>query len=242
MNETISPAGFSVQSFLTRIIPGLILLSPILIAFYLEAPPVQIESDIAWIIVGLAAVIFGELIEHVRFGGLRVPLPFSYMMYQSTGDESFLPGWFLKVQWIEKRLPFDIYTSIERDNRLNNRLQFDMVDHMADEFNLSLDTATSRDFYDALLLHLSGTESVKTQKARIAYVQSVNTKIGTIVAICFYLYYIFLQYPNPLWIIYAITAITIISIVFFISAFLTASPNMYVEMLEKEFYMDQMTE
>lgn len=244
MSVSQTPTGFSLESFLTRVIPGLVALSPFFVSLYIADPAIFQDQDFSLLVIGVLALIIGELIEHVRSGLLRVPLPFSYNIYWATGDASFLPKWFrytLKIKEVlPDRIPF--YEELPEESRLETRLNFDMQTEMETKFELDPDKASARDFYDALLLYLGDGISSRTKEYRSTYIFNQNLRISAIISIFFYGYEIFITYPNPRWVVFFFVVIVLFTGLFVVGSFLTASPHVYMEMLVKEFYMKTLSE
>ncbi|WP_440769918.1 hypothetical protein [Natronorubrum sp. DTA28] len=236
---TQTPVGFSFEAFLTRVVPGLVLMSPVLLALFLTSPIEINPSNTNLLLVSLMALIFGELIEQLRSGLFRVPLPFTHSIYTATGDESHLPTWYQYLKKIDERFP-DIVGSIKESNDedlLGERFNFDLQNEMEEKFELNPDSALPRDFYDSLLLYLGDDLSSRTRNYFNLYVFNTNLKVATILSLPLYTYYIGIQYPDTEMWMFIISATILLTIVFLITQFLKASPYLYVEMLFKEFYM-----
>jgi hypothetical protein len=134
------------------------------------------------------------------------------------------------------------YHDLDEEDRLDYRLQFDMQKEMEERFDLDPNSAIDRDFYDALLLFLGNSISSKTKEYRSAYIFNQNLKISAVISLLFFGYEIFNSYPDPLWGLFGLSALIVVGSTFSITRFLIASPHVYVEMLEKEFYMKTLRE
>lgn len=242
MSSNQTPTGFSIESFLTRIIPGLIVISPILLNIWVFDPNIIPTTNVDFLVIALVALIFGELIEQVRSGLFRVPKPFSHYLYTETGDDRFLPRTLRYSARIDNLLQKVVPWGISEDHQLSDRLDFDFLAEMIKTFKLNPNLATSRDFYDALILHLGDDVNVRTKDYRNAYIFSKNLKLSTFIALLFYLYYAWLKHPSEVYLIFiGIGFILVVFVTVFLS-FLQATPDLYMEMLEKEFYIDRIVE
>jgi hypothetical protein len=241
MPTTSTPAGFSLESLLTRVLPGFVFLLPILIEVYLVSGVKFGFSSINIVIFTIIAVIIGEFIDHWGSGLFRVPLPFRYTIYKSTGDVRHLPGWYRYVMSIDEWLPdrLSLVRDLDGQYSLEERLGFDFIRYIENELNLDTKTASARDLYDAVILYIDRDMSTRTKQYRTAYHFDLNFKISVFASALWYLYFASISYPDPIWVLYIIILFMTSAIALGLIMFLSASSNLYVEMLIKEIYIDQ---
>lgn len=239
MSTTQTPVGFNLEAFLTRVVPGLVFISPILLDAWIDSPIDINNSSISLLIIALVAMVFGELIEQMRAGLFRVPIPFSYHIYNHTEDDSHLPIRHEYLIKINKRLPdrFKIGDFPDKEYRLENRLQFNFQEEIEEELDLDPNSALPRDFYDGLLLYIGDEFSTQTKKHQQTYIFGQNLKLATAFSLIFYFWLILLKLPNPIVVLYIAAVVVLLTFVFLVTRFMMRSPNLYVEMLFKEFYM-----
>lgn len=239
MASTQTPAGFSLETFLIQVVPGLVMISPILLNLWITTPVNTDTSSATLVVIALAALISGEIVEQLRSGLFRVPIPFSYHIYTVTEDMSHLPKRYRYAIRIDELTPdrLNIVSEADEEYVLEERFQFNFLENMEEEFSLDPDSALPRDFYDSLLLYLGDGVNTLTQDYQKACKFNQNLKISVLIALFFYGYYAVWEYPNPLMWVYLLAAMGLSVITFLITRFLMASSNLYVEMLFKEFYM-----
>lgn len=238
MPKTNTPAGFSLEAFLTRIIPGFVFLFPFFIDIIVRGGNISTLSYIELLVVTLIGLLVGELVEHIRSSALRTPIPLSYYFYKETGDIYQLPyiyRWLIKI---DRKLPnrISLLKDVPEDTDLNTRLRFNFLDEMEDSFQLNREVATSRDFFDLLLLYISDDISDRTLYYSQIYQFHQNIKISMIVAGFFTIYFATMNYSNFISWIYVFSYLILLAILFFVTRFTSSSANMYMELLEKEFY------
>lgn len=243
MSATRTPIGFSLDALLTRVIPGLIVIFPWAIDLWLIAPELYEDTTTVLFAIAMGALVIGELVEHVRSGLFRVPLPFAYAMYKETGDESDLPGLFRYRLKLDRLLPsrFSLVTDFPEDVRLDSRLDHNFFKEMEEAFDLDSSRARSRDFFDTLVLYIGNEQSERTRRYRNMYIFTQNLKMSSLVSIIVFLYFIVLRYPDASYLVLGIPAIGLMVVSLVLWGFLGASPNLYMEMLEKEFYVKLQT-
>ncbi|WP_247729485.1 hypothetical protein [Halovivax limisalsi] len=194
--------------------------------------------------VALTTLVIGEVINHLRSGLFRVPLPFSYFFYNATGEISKLPKWFRIIIKIDERLPdkFSIFNDAPEGTTLETRFQFDFLDSMNNNFQLDPERALPRDYYDCLLLTLAESKSPRTEKFRELWAFRQNIRIALMISLFFYIWYIGMEFPDATAVILLLAAGLTILLVVVIDQMLSGTPHLFVEMIFKEYYMDQRSE
>jgi len=219
---------------MTRVIPGLVLLSPFIVDILVTNTNPGNNLDTELLALALLALIFGEAIERIRSALFRVPRPFREYLYSVTGDETYFHPCNVKIRKLKR-----IWLGESQDptsHWIGIRLDFDMKANMDDLFDLNPETVTAQDYFDFLILHINNGKSV--QELRNVYVFDRNVRIATVIVFFFYLYLGSIN-PNNRG-IYVIAFVTLFSFVFFIGSLLTGTSEDYIEMLAKEFYYESL--
>lgn len=224
---------------MTRVIPGLVVLSPILFELYLYQSTVIDDIGVGLLLLAIAALIVGELIDHLRSGIYRVPLPFSYAIYQETNDKSHLPTWYRKVESIDRWLPnqISLIHEVDENNSLKARLNFDFLDELLQRYELNQDLASPRDYFDILTLSLNDDISPLTVKFKNSFIFNQNFKISSFFAGIILVYLLIISVNEPIMPIYFLLIILLFMFTYAITTILNDSSHMYAEMLIKEFYI-----
>lgn len=62
-----TPVGFSLNDFLTRIVPGSVIIAPALIGFYIYYPRFFSNVSALIVVVALTSFLSGGLVEHLQW-------------------------------------------------------------------------------------------------------------------------------------------------------------------------------
>lgn len=235
-----TPLTFTLHDFLTRIVPGAILVLPALTGIYVFYPDLFTDIRFISVIVLIMSFLLGEIIDQFRAGLFRVPRPFYYLLYKSTGDLTKMPSWYQKVVWLDNALPDSCPPLIEErdpENYLPNRLEIDFKEEFEIRYGLNCDTDRPRDIYDIMLLDLEPELSSRTHRHRSLYIFTRNLQIATVFAFPFYLLEYLANMQNGIMVLALFSLLFIAVSVFVYSRFLDTSPHLYVELLLKEFYL-----
>lgn len=134
MSTSASPTGFTLNDLLTRVIPGAVLIAPLVTATYVFFP--ELVSDSNFVAVGLliAAYLIGEFIDQFRAGAFAHPPEFGYFIYWLTGseDSSKLPLRFrlaMKIDELHNNSRFKLMKG-PSEGYLPTRLETDFQESM----------------------------------------------------------------------------------------------------------------
>ena len=148
--------GFSLRDTLTRLIPGLLFLTPVLIVALVLMSNTIPESTVFLLLLGLSAYLVGEFIDQLRTGLFRVPMGFRYFVYKETGDMGNMPIHYRYIIKIQKRLPegLNFYVDYNEERRLANEFDFEFREDIETKLCVDFDDNRPREIYDLLLIYM----------------------------------------------------------------------------------------
>lgn len=238
MSTRSTPVGFSLHDFLTRIIPGSVILAPALTGLYVFFPNFFSNVSLIVVLIAIMSFLCGELIEQLRIGLFRVPMPFRYLIYNQTGDISKMPFWYQKEKQLQKWFPERLHREEPKgEDYLPDYLNMDFRSQIENEFDIDFVSHSPRDIYDLLILSLEPNFSSRTRRHQSLYAFSKNLQIATAIAIFLYLGEFLLNMQNEIIQIAIISLIGVLTLIFVSISFLIATPHLYVELLLKEYYL-----
>lgn len=253
MLSNTTPTGFALHDLLTRLIPGAVLVAPLITAFLLLSQEMYQITSVALILIALASYLLGEIIEHLRSGWFRVPTPFLNYYYELTGNLQKMPWWYRKTIHIDERTPgwfpkfwfhpdeksypkFWFHSDVKSD--LPTRLDFNFQSSMESRYDIELQNVTPRDVYDLLLLDLEAGMSRRTRRHQSLYQFSRNLLIACALSLTLYIVEFF-AFRSVFLFIALVALILLLCIIILISRILKLVPYFYVEMLFKEYYIQE---
>lgn len=238
MSVKSAPIGFSLHDFLTRIIPGTVILAPALTGLYVYYPSLFSNIGLIVVLTTLIAFLLGELTEQLRTGLLRVPFPFRYLIYNETGDLSKMPLWYRKESKIQPWLPKRLQRKEPSgDDYLPAHLNLDFRSQMENEFDVDFKVDRPRDIYDLLILSLEPNLSARTRRHQSLFAFTKNLQIATVVAIVLYVAEFLVDTQNGVFQIAILALIIVLTFILVFISFLKASAHIYFELLIKEYYL-----
>lgn len=240
-----SPGGFSLADLLTRVLPGSVFIFPALISILILEPNLVTDPSILLVVIAILSFLFGELIDQFRKALFRVPAPFAFYLYHETDDMEKLGPIYGILISLDNSLPKQFpkfFDKRKEENRLVNRLPMDFRKRIENDYSLNFDSNSSRDIYDCIVIDMESEFSDRTFRQRTIYIFSQNLQISTVVAAFIYTSFL-ISYPSNNLVLFSTVILYVsIAIIFFLSAFMGASSAMYVELLMKEIYVNDVKE
>lgn len=238
MSVQNTPVGISVHDFLTRIIPGAVLIAPAVLSLSISQPALFGDTSFVMLIIGLGSFIAGEIIEIMRSAAFRTPLPFLHLIYRETDNEEKLSWTQQKLLGLEREVSSHIPDRREtsKSNYLESRLQLDLRDSMEQELGIDFDSSSPRDIYDFLILRLEPELSIQTKRYRSLTAFTSNLRIASVLALLCYGLFFLVDREDP-WITFALgVSVILFGYIWPISQVFSNASNLYVEALLKEYY------
>ncbi len=230
--------SLSLRDTLTRVIPGVVVLSPLLISANMTAPSVVPSGTPFYIIVALLSYLIGEIIDQFRAGLFRVPMTFRYFIYKQSGQIEKMPR---RYRWIidkQELLPerLHIYEEIPTEELLPSHLDLDFREDMESELGVDFDENRPRDIYDLLLVYMDSHFTARIRRQQSLAIFSSNLRMSSGLAGIFYLYYVVMDFGSLLSIISGVILLAIVLIMAAGWPVLTMAQYQYGELLMKEYY------
>lgn len=231
--------GFSLRDTLTRLVPGLVFLAPLIIGTAVFLPNVFPNGSILYVLLGLAAYLIGEFIDQFRSGLFRVPMPFRYFVYRETDQMEKMPSWYVRLVKFQEKLPSKInfYEDTPDDNRLTNNLELDFREDIESELGVDFVDNRPREIYDLLLIYMNNLHTPRLRRLQSVSIFSTNLRIAAAGALVVYFLYAVFNWGNPFFLsVFGVSLIITLFVVVFWSL-LTMTHYQYSELLFKEYYM-----
>lgn len=234
--------GFPLRDTLTRLVPGLIFLAPLVIGTALYVPSIMPSGSLLYVLLGLSAYLVGEFIDQLRLGLFRVPLNFRYFVYKETDRLGKMPNWYVRLVTLQERLPKGIYfyKDIDEDRRLTNELDLDFRKDIESELGIDFIDNRPREIYDLLLIYMNDYHTPRLRRMQSISIFSTNLRVATAGALFISTLFAVANWRNPfywsIWGVSILIALGVIAIWFF----LTITKYQYDELLFKEYYMKRL--
>lgn len=236
--------GFSLRDTLTRLIPGLIFLSPLVIATAAFIPTLFPNGSIFFILLALAAYLIGEFIDQLRSGLFRVPMSFRYFIYRETDQVEKMPFWYVSLAEFQEKLPDKINFYEDRDDseRLANNLELDFRKDIEAELGVDFVDNRPREIYDLFLIYMEGHLTPRLRRFQSISMFATNLRLAAGGALLLYTPYAIANWGDPFFLsVWAISVLIILFVILFWS-FFTTMHYQYDELLLKEYYMKRRQE
>lgn len=236
-----TPAGYSVFDFLTRIIPGLIVILPLFVGLLLFGPSIILDVQISILLLSVLGLIIGEFIDFLRSSLFRVPSPFKQVLYHHTRDEEVL-SWLDKVDlWIQRKLPTSLQskflTSQTGRETIFNLSNSSFKDEFEDQFNLSLDSTSPHTLYSTFLNHMDSRMASRTRRYYTLRIFSQNLMAATLGAGFVSLVVASLNLGDPKILAILFISIIILTIVFEVALIFSSVSYPLVDLLIIDYYL-----
>lgn len=242
MSQSGAFLGFSLRDTLTRLIPGLLFLAPLVIGVAVFLPEVFPDGSILYILLGLSAYLVGELIDQFRAGLYRVPMSFRYFVYKETEQMDKMPNWYVYIIMFQNKLPskLNFYEEREEDGRLTNDLDMDFRDDFESELGVDFVDNRPREIYDLLLIYMDDFFTPRLRRSQSVSIFSTNLRIAAAGATLVYTLYAIVNWKDPFfWSVWGVSLLFALLVVVFWSL-LTMTQYQYTELLFKEYYMKRL--
>lgn len=234
--------GFTLRDTLTRIIPGLIFLTPLMVGVAVFSSDLIPDGPILYVLLGLSAYLTGEFIDQLRAGLFRVPMTFRYFVYKETGQMEKMPSWYIRIVEFQEKLPkrINFYEEIEEEDRLTNSLDFDFRKDIESELGVDFVENRPREIYDFLLIYMDDYFTPRLRRQQSVAVFSTNIRIAVVGTLVVWTLYAIVNWGNVfIWSVWGISIlITLFLMIFW--PFLTMTHYQYDELLLKEYYMKRL--
>jgi len=242
MSQNGPVLGFSLRDTLTRIIPGLLFLAPLLVGVALFVPSLLPKRSVFYILLGLCAYLVGEFIDQIRSGLFRVPNNFRYFVYKETNQLGKMSRWYIWIISLQKKLPnkIKIYEDRIEDERLINNLDLDFREDIESELGVDFAEDRPREIYDLLLIYMSEHFTPRLRRLQSVSMFSTNLRIAAGGALVIYSLYALANWRDPFfWSIWGISIVISFLVIAFWSL-LTMTHYQYDELLMKEYYVKRL--
>jgi len=236
--------GFSLRDTLTRLIPGLLFLTPVLIVALVLMSNTIPESTIFLVLLGLSAYLVGEFIDQLRTGLFRVPMGFRYFVYKETNDMSNMPIHYRYIINIQQKLPegLDFYLDYNEEQRLANEFDFEFREDIETKLGVDFNDNRPREIYDLLLIYMEGSFTRRLRRLQSMSRFGSNIRIASVGSLFFMSIYLIpfrhSIFAKLAWFTAFVVAVTVLSL----GSFFTLFQQHYDELLMKEYYMKRIQE
>lgn len=173
--------SFTIYDLLTRVIPGMVFLTPQVAIFTQFKFGFMSDNPTYWgLVVIIGSLLIGELINGLRLSMLDVPNQFRRVLYSVTENEDYLRRGNRMMIRIGKWFSQSIR---EIDYGFATHSLFDyheqtIVDIVNQRFEPSDDIKNAYDIYEIIISDLSGNESRRTRRLRSVYIFQKNTRLA----------------------------------------------------------------
>ncbi|WP_151145795.1 hypothetical protein [Haloarcula sp. CBA1131] len=239
MSQTGPFFGFSLRDTLTRLIPGLLFLSPLIISLTVFMPSLLPEGSLRYIILGLFAYLIGEFIDQLRLGLFRVPQSFRYFVYKETQQLEKMPIWFIYAINVQEYFPnrLNFYEEFDEDKLLTNNLELDFREDLETELGVDFDNDRPKKIYDLLLIYMDGHFTPRLRRLQSVSIFSTNLRISVAGILLISVLYMIGNWGSPFFsFVLGFSAVLAVVVIMFWSV-LTMTQQQYSELLFKEYYM-----
>lgn len=256
MSVRVAPTTISFHDFLTRILPGAVILGPGIYLFTVNWPTLSENTTAVLITVVLASFLLGEGVELLRSSAFRVPWPLRRYLFETTGQDkhkltklqySLLrssrigPSTDTVVKVLYGRFPhlrrfIDWFPTQETDT-LSERFDFNFKQSMEQQWGIAFERTSAADVYDLLVLELEATMGRDARRYRSLHAFTSNIRISSIAGVILY-GLVYLEEPSNTGFLYAFSLSAIIaaySLSF--SIMFERVSTRYLETLFKEYYI-----
>lgn len=231
--------GFTLRDTLTRLVPGIVVLTPLLIGLILFSPNKLPNGPIFLALLGLSAFLIGEVIDQFRSGLFRVPMTFRYFVYRETDEIDNMSKWYQWLVQIQEKLPEKIYFYEDRDeaDRLTSNLDLNFREDIESELGVDFEENRPREIYDLFLIYMEPYQTPRLRRMQSVSMFSTNLRIATAGALIIYTLYWILNWKQPFFILVWITSLLIGFFTLISWSIQTLTKYQHDEMLFKEYYM-----
>lgn len=178
-----TPTGFDISDFLTRVIPGGILVfSMVFPAVSVDSFQIESISGSSIIILAIVSFVFGEFVNTFRISMLDVPNYFRRVLYTENEDEIYLS----KTDSLFRKVDSDSVKGYS----LFEHSDVSITSTLRGRFDLDGDFDGAHNFYTLLTSDLSSEKSQETSRLENIYIFYENVKISFLLSILFYILYI----------------------------------------------------
>lgn len=238
--------GLSLRDVLTRVLPGFLMLLPLLIVLFLLQPGLFDHAGILFLLVLISSLLTGEVADQMRSAVGGVPRDFQRYIASEVDDPSRRPffdryaPWFRSFfQWLATEL------NIPSRDPVDKRSDMDFRGDIEERFQVKYQNDTTRDIYDLLLLHLDPHLSGRTRRYQSIYILSANAKIGLLLSLFFYFVIAMSERNSELWeptFIAFLIALVFLSLWWGMFKVLELAQGSFLDLLFKEYYLQHGSE
>lgn len=199
MSQTSPFLGFSLRDTLTRLVPGLVFLTPLIVGFSVFTPDILPSESVLFILLGLSGYVIGEFIDQLRSGLFRVPFSFRYFVYRETDQIEKMPGWYIKlIEW-QQRLPNGLYFYEDRSDeaRLTNNMDLNFREDIESELGVDFLQNRPREIYDLLLIYMEDSQTHRLRRFQSVSMFSSNIRIAAVGGLLPYSAFAVANWPDP---------------------------------------------
>jgi hypothetical protein len=243
MSTGSSPFGYSFFDFLTRIIPGLVVVTPVLVGYVILVP--SVDTGYQPVMIGLAVVglIIGELIDFSRSPLFRVPLPFKQIIYHHTDNKNVLSRLDRWSLWLQAKVPDSwkpnfITEEIARMTIFDASSK-DFQEEYESHFGLKFEEAHSHLLYSALLSYMDTKMSTDTRRYYTLRIFAQNLMVAAVLTLLSSLVMILLIDDTQLVLIFALS-IMLLLVLFVLGIIFSSVAIQFVNRLIVDYYVDRL--
>lgn len=242
MSNHPSPSGYSIFDFMTRVVPGLIVMIPFALGYLLTDAEYDISINVAILVIIIFGFITGEFINLVSQGIRQVPPPFKRVAYHDIDDGSVL-GYSDRFElWVKNRLPNNVRSkfSIGKYGRCTvfDSTDIDFKDTIEEHFGLDFNDDSIQLIYNTFFAYMDSRMSKRTRRNYIVYVFSQNLMVASILTILSAVLVVLLSRDQSIILAATIISFPLLFLVIEISILFSVSSQPFVDYLIMDYYID----
>lgn len=249
--STSSISGINLGDIMTRVVPGIVVISPLLVLVYYGISDL-VNSNLNYAILSVLAIGFliGETIEMIRTSLFRVPTPFSHVIYTHTKNKDCLSWrdraslWMNdKVGQIKSEIPFFKRTKISESTKERRTIfvesNSDFQEIFESDFGLKFKDNTNYALYSAFLSHMEGKMSESTKSNRRLTIFSQNLRAALLPAIALSFYIVVVEDLSGRVLTSLVLLIIGLYCAIFFAQFVLSASYGYIDLLIIDYYVDR---
>lgn len=239
-----SPSGYSIYDLLTRVVPGITVLIPFIVAYLITETQVKVELNVALVALAGVGLVIGEVINLIRSSIVHVPVPFKQVIYHHTGDESILGRGDRLDLWAKNKLPARYQSRFFTDDVGRSTIfdseEIDFQTSFEDHFGLDFEEDSAYSIYQTFLSYMDGRMATQTRRNYILRIFAQNLMFASGLTVLTTLWVIYKNLDQPQLLLGAIISVSILTILFQVAMLFSSAAYKLVDLLIIDYYVDQL--
>lgn len=244
MTAKPSPFGYSVFDFLTRIIPGLVVVTPLAVSYVTLGPRVDVGYQPVLIGLAVVGLVIGEVIDLVRSSLFRVPLPFKQVLYRHTDNREILSRFDRCDLWLQAKMPEALKPNFITEEvgrgTLFDGSSEDFQEEYESHFGLKFEETHPGLLYLSLLSHMDSRMSSDTRRYYTLRIFAQNLMFAALFTIFTSLAVIVANLENAGLILVATLSIFLLAGFFYLGMIISSVAYPFVDRLIIDYYVERL--